>query len=135
MSAIGATSITYSSTGNVTAIGTTPTFTWNKVNQMATAVVSGTTSTYLYGFDGMRLKTTVGAGTPSVIEYDQAGNILTETNSGTETDYAYLGGIPIAAIQPGAATVSAIHTNNIGTPQKATNASKTVVWTKAHELR
>jgi RHS repeat-associated protein len=129
MSASAGSSITYSSTGNVTAIGTTPTFTWNKANQMATAVVSGTTSTYLYGFDGMRLKTTVGAGTPSVIEYDPAGEILTETNSGTETDYAWLDNFPIAAIQPGAATISAIHTNNIGTPQKATNASKTVVWT------
>ena len=49
MSAIGASSITYSSTGNITGIGTTPTFTWNKANQMATGVLSGTTSTYLYG--------------------------------------------------------------------------------------
>ena len=129
MSAIGATSITYSSTGNITGIGTTPTFTWNKVNQMATAVVSGTTSTYLYGFDGMRQKITVGAGTPTVTQYDQSGNLLTETNSGTETDYAWLDGMPIAAIQPAASTVSAIHTNNLGTPQKATNTSKTVVFT------
>jgi RHS repeat-associated protein len=129
MSAAGGSSITYSSTGNITAIGTTPTFTWNKANQMATGVLSGTTSTYLYDAFGQRLKVTVGAGVPSVMEYDQANNILTETNSHVETDYAWLDGFPIAAIQPVAATVSAIQTDHLGTPQKATNASKTVVWT------
>jgi hypothetical protein len=64
MSAAGGSSITYSSTGNITAIGTTPTFTWNKANQMATGVLSGTTSTYLYDAFGQRLKVTVGAGVP-----------------------------------------------------------------------
>ena len=38
-------------------------------------------------------------------------------------------GLPIAAIQPAAATISALHTDNIGTVQRATNAAKTVVWT------
>ena len=128
MSAAGGSAVTYSSTGNITGIGTTPTFTWNKANQMATGVLSGTTSTYLYDAFGQRLKVTVGAGTPSVMEYDQANNILTETNSHVETDYAWLDGFPIAAIQPAAATVSAIHTDHLGTPQKATNASKTIVF-------
>src|SRR5271170_3063549 len=128
MSAAGGSSITYSSTGNITAIGTTPTFTWNKANQMATGVLSGTTSTYAYDAFGQRLKVTVGAGVPSVMEYDPANNILTETNSHVETDYAWLDGFPIAAIQPAASTVSAIHTDHLGTPQKATNASKTVVF-------
>jgi RHS repeat-associated protein len=128
MSAAGGSSITYSSTGNITAIGTTPTFTWNKANQMATGVLSGTTSTYVYDVFGQRLKVTVGAGVPSVMEYDLANNILTETNSHVETDYAWLDGFPIAAIQPAASTVSAIHTDHLGTPQKATNASKTIVF-------
>jgi RHS repeat-associated protein len=95
---------------------------------MATGVLSGTTSTYLYDAFGQRLKVTVGAGTPSVMEYGPANEILTETNSHVETDYAWLDGFPIAAIQPVAATVSAIHTDHLGTPQKATNASKTIVF-------
>jgi len=37
--------------------------------------------------------------------------------------------MPIAAIQPAAATISALHTDNIGTAQRATNAAKTTVWT------
>ena len=70
MSAVGAESITYSSTGNITGIGTTPTFTWNKANQMATGVLSvarpAPTSTAI----GMRQKITVGTGVPSVTQYD-----------------------------------------------------------------
>jgi RHS repeat-associated protein len=133
MSAIGASSITYSSTGNITGIGTTPTFTWNKANQMATGVLSGTTSTYLYDAFGNRLKVTVGTGVPSVTEYDTAGNIIFENNTRVETDYAYLDGFPIAAIQPVAATVSAIHTDHLGTPQFATNSSKTVVFSANYD--
>ena len=91
---------------------------------MATGVLSGTTSTYLYGYDGKRQKITVGAGVPSVTEYDTGGELMFETNSRVETDYAYLDGMPIAAIQPVAATVSAIHTDHLGTPQSATNASE-----------
>ena len=72
MSAAGGSSITYSCTGNITAIGTTPTFTWNKANQMATGVLSGTTCTYLYDAFGLRLKVTVGAGVPSVMQYGPA---------------------------------------------------------------
>jgi RHS repeat-associated protein len=77
----------------------------------------------------MRLKATVGAGTPSVFNYDQSGNLLTETNSGTETDYVYLDGTPIYAITPSTSALSAIHPDHLGTPQKATNSSKAVVWT------
>ena len=129
MSAVGASSITYSSTGNITAIGTTPTFTWNKANQMATGVLSGTTSTYLHGYDGMRQKITVGTGVPSVTQYDIFGELIFENNTRVETDYAYMDGMPIAAIQPVAATVSALHTDQIGTVLRATNASKTIVFT------
>jgi RHS repeat-associated protein len=56
-----------------------------------------------------------------------------ETNSGTETDYVYFDGIPLSVIQPGAATISALHTDNIATIQRATNASKTIVWTGNYE--
>jgi RHS repeat-associated protein len=63
--------------------------------------------------------------------YDLNGHMLTETSQAAppvETDYAYKDGMPIAAIQPAAATISALHTDLIGTVQKATDASKTLVW-------
>jgi len=37
--------------------------------------------------------------------------------------------MPLSVIAPGAATISALHTDNIGTVQRATNSAKTVVWT------
>ena len=50
-----------------------------------------------------------------------------------ETDYAYLDGLPIAAIQPVAATVIALHTDQVGTPLCATNAAKTVVFSANYD--
>jgi len=128
MATSGASSLSYNSAGNITAIGASPTFTYNKANQMGTAVVSGTTSTYGYDAFGQRLKVTVGATPLRVTNYGVSGEMLTETNTGVETDYAYLDGFPLAVIQPGAATISYIHTDRLGTPLKATNAAKTVVY-------
>ena len=59
--------------------------------------------------------------------------MIFENNTRVETDYAYMDGMPIAAIQPVAATVSALHTDQIGTMQRATNASKTVVFTANYD--
>lgn len=132
VTAVGGTSIGYIATGNINAIGTNS-MTYNKANQLATATVSSTASTYTYDAFGNRLEAKVGTGTTSVEEYDQQGNMLTETNSGTETDYVYLDGTPIAAIQPAAATISYIHADRLGTPQKATNASKVVNWTTTYQ--
>jgi RHS repeat-associated protein len=41
--------------------------------------------------------------------------------------------MPLSVIQPGAATISALHTDNIDTIQRATNSSKTIVWTGNYE--
>lgn len=129
MTVANGSALTYNSSGNITAIGATPTFTYNKANQMATAVVSGTTSTYGYDAFGQRLSAKVGTTPVRVLTYANS-NILTETSSGTKYDYVYLeDGFPIAVVAPATSTVSYIHTNYLGTPQKATNASKTTVWT------
>lgn len=132
VTAIGATSVGYIATGNINAIGAN-TMTYNKANQLATATVAGTASTYTYDAFGARLLATVGAGTPSVEQYDQLGNFLMETNSGVETDYVYLDGMPVAAIQPAAATISYVNTDQLGTPQKATNAAKATVWNTTYQ--
>src|SRR5262249_697676 len=107
----------------------TNSMTYNKANQLATATVSGTASTYTYDAFSNRLKVKTGANPFQVQIYDLNSALLTEQNSGVETDYAYLDGMPLYGIQPGAATLSALHTDNIGTVQRATNASKAIVWT------
>ena len=126
------TSITYTSSGNITSIGLDA-GTYNKANQMATLTVSGTPrAATLTTPSGTRLKVKTGTTPYQLQMYDLDGHMLTETSaaaSPVETDYAYMDGLPIAAIQPAAATISALHTDNIGTVQRATNAAKTTVWT------
>ena len=91
---------------------------------------SASASTYCYDAFGHRLK----AKTPGRLSYgrqiyDLSGHLLTETRSAAvETDYAYLDDMPLSAIKPSTATISALHTDRIGTVQDATNATKTTVW-------
>jgi RHS repeat-associated protein len=106
--------------------------TYNQANQLKTAVVSGTTSTYTYDAFGIRQKIKTGTSPFQVTQYDLWGSLLTETSQAAapvETDYAYMDGMPIAAIQPAAATISALHTDNLGTVLRGTNSTKTVVYT------
>ena len=103
--------------------------TYNKANQMATRDrLRRATSSYNYDAFGQRLKLKTGTTPFQVQMYDLDGHMLTETSAAAtpvETDYVYMDGMPIAAIQPAAATISALHTDIIGTVQRATNASKT----------
>jgi RHS repeat-associated protein len=124
--------ITYTSTGNVNGIGTNS-MTYNQANQMATATVSGTASSYFYDAFGQRLKLKT-PGTKYVVNlFNLDGSMQSETNSGTETDYVYFDGIPLSVIQPGAATISALHTDNISTVQRATDSTKAINWTGNYE--
>jgi YD repeat-containing protein len=59
------------------------------------------------------LQVKVGGGAVVPFSYDQAGNLLSEINGGTETDYAYIDGMPLSAINATAATISALHTDNM----------------------
>ena len=88
MSVAGGSSITYTSAGNINGIGSNS-MTYNKANRMATATVSGTTSTYTYDAFGQRLLFKPGSANTQTEQYDQDGNLLTETNNNVETDYAY----------------------------------------------
>ncbi len=128
MSKSGTSAISYISTGNMSAIGSAA-LTYYKSNQLATAKPSTNTSTYYYDAFGQRLKIKTTGTEFSTDIYDLTGDMLEETNAGVETDYAYLDGMPLSAIQTAAATISALHTDNLATVQRATNAAKTIVWT------
>jgi RHS repeat-associated protein len=128
MSAVGASAITYSSTGNMAAVGATTTMAYNKANQLGTITISGTSTVYTYGASGYRLTAKTGTNTMSIYQYGQNGELLAENRSTTDTDYAYLDGMPISIIQPSTSAISAIHTDRLGTPQKATDSTKTLNW-------
>ena len=127
----GSSAVTYDLAGNITGFSTQA-FTYSKANRMATANPFGTNSTYSYDAFGNRLKVKIGTTPFQVQIYDLAGHLLTETSTAAtpvETDYVYLDDMPLSVIKPSTPTVSAIHTDRIGTPQVATSATKTVVWT------
>jgi RHS repeat-associated protein len=131
MSVANGSNITYISTGNVNGIGTNS-MTYNQANQLKTAVISGTTSTYTYDFAGIRAKIKTGTNPFQITQYDLNGHLLTETSQAAtpvETDYVYMDGMPLSVIQPAAATISALHTDTIGTVQRATDSTKTINWT------
>jgi YD repeat-containing protein len=121
----------YDSAGNMTSVNGGAIQTYSKVNRLATV----NTNSYSYDAFGNRLKTKT-TGTPFVVFiYDLDGHLLTETNSGAETDYVYLdpaseagGGMPVAAVNRATAAVSALHTDRLGTVRAGTNSSKTLVW-------
>jgi RHS repeat-associated protein len=70
--------------------------------------------------------------TPSAITqfvYDRSGHLLAESNGATgaaQTEYVWLDDMPLALITGG--NVDFIHTDHLGTPQKATDASQNLAW-------
>ena len=119
--------VTYDLAGNMTGFSTKA-MTYSQANRLATANPFGSASTYWYDAFGQRLKAKIPTLSYAVRIYDLSGHLLTETNSAVETDYAYLDDMPLSAIKPSAATISALHTDRIGMVQNATNAAKTTVW-------
>ena len=127
---MGPTTIVYDSAGRMTTGVSSSTMTYNLAGQLATVNVFGSTGTYVYDGFGWRVTAQTGTGPTITQTYDQAGHYLERSAHDVSTDYVWLDGLPVAAIKPTATpVVSALHTNNIGAPVKATSAAQGSVWT------
>jgi RHS repeat-associated protein len=127
---INAASMAYDSAGHMTTGPSTSTMTYNKAGQQATATVFGSTGTNIYDGFGWRVTAQTGTGPTITQTYDQAGHYLERSAHDVSTDYVWLDGLPVAAIKPSTtAVISALHTNNLGAPVKATSAAQASVWT------
>ena len=126
---IGSATMAYDSAGHMTTGPSTSTMTYNKAGQQATATVFGSTTTNVYDGFGWRVTAQTGTGPTITQTYDQAGHYLERSAHDVSTDYVWLDGIPVAAINPSSAAVSALHTNILGAPVKATSAAQASVWT------
>jgi RHS repeat-associated protein len=85
------------------------------------------TATYTYNGLGQRVKKVVD-GVTTIFHYDEGGQLIAESNgSGAITAvYVYLNGQPLAKIE--GTQVYYYHNDALGTPQKMTDSSGTVVW-------
>lgn len=102
---------------------------YNQAGRLAT-VNAGTQQLTQYTYDAFGHRSMkVGTLTPlTIYQYDQSGDLLEETSTttGTQTDYIYLDGRPVAEISGG--KVYFLHDDRLGTPQVATNLSQSAVW-------
>jgi RHS repeat-associated protein len=127
----GSSVVAYDSAGNMTGFSTRA-MTYSKANRLASANSFGTANTYAYDAFGQSTKVKTGTTPFSVEIYDLWGHLISETSHAAtpvETDYIYLDDMPLTSTEPSTSAQFALHTDRIGTPQFATNSTKTVVWT------
>jgi RHS repeat-associated protein len=86
-----------------------------------------TTAYYTYNGNGQRVKKSV-SGSTTIFHYSLSGQIIAESNSaGSITaEYVYLNGQLLAKIE--GANTYYYHNDHLGTPQKLTDSTGTVVW-------
>ena len=118
--------------------GTTETYAYSpNANQIAAIVSTGPTSdeeiaaTYQYNAFEQRVQKTVGTATTQFV-FDRVGHLLAEENSGgvVQKEYLWLDKLPAGLVDDTGTSpaLSFIQTDQIGTPQKITNADAAVVW-------
>jgi RHS repeat-associated protein len=114
----------YDSNGNTTGEGLR-TFGFNDNQRLIS--VSDAGASYTYNGYGQRVKKVVN-GVTTVFHYSLSGQIIAESNSAgnISAEYVYLNGQPLAKIA--GTNTYYYHNDHLGTPQKMTDSTGTVVW-------
>ena len=127
----------YTPSGGITTIaniGSTRPATGIAYNQAGRLqrVLAGGAQTLSYNYDafGHRLVKTGAGSAVTLYQYDPSSHLLEEANgSGAAiTDYIYLGDQPVATFTPGSNALAFLHSDRLGTPQKATGSGQSIVW-------
>lgn len=129
-------SFTYLASGQVSQdvrdASNTYTFAANDNGRNASASLNGSTAgTYLYNAFEQRVQKTVGSTTTQFV-FDRFGHLLEEADgSGTvQKEYIWLDDLPVAVVDDTGASpvLYFIHTDQLGTPQKITDGTASIVW-------
>jgi RHS repeat-associated protein len=137
LTAVGSTSFTYDQNGNQLTRGTARTYAYDQANRMKSATVSGTTTTYSYDGDGVRLQASTGPSASEntsflwdlnqalpqlALERDGAGALLRR--------YTY--GVKRLTMVSGS-TTSYYHSDGLGSVAAITGGAGNTRWTYAYE--
>jgi RHS repeat-associated protein len=121
LASFGAQSYGYDAKGNTTTVAGTATYHYDVFNRMDSAAGMA----YYVNPEGQRLRKSGAAGT-SYFAPDRSGTMLAEYSSGAWIDYVWLNGRLIGRVAGGQRY--AIHDDQVGRPEAATNGSGAVVW-------
>lgn len=133
LTAMGTTTVTSNANGSITnvAYARAMGLTYFKSGRLA-SVTSGGSTVLSYLYDGFGHRVTKTDTAQHFEQYDQLGRYIEETDNTftTKLDYIYLDGMPVATFVPNGSTgtLSFLHTDRLGTPRLATNASKAIGW-------
>jgi len=126
LNTVGGTSYGFDNNGNTTSQAARQ-YTYNQNQRLIQVVDGAMTATYTYNGLGQRVKKVVN-GVTTIFHYDESGQLIAESSgSGAITAvYVYLNGQPLAKIE--GTNVYYYHNDALGTPQKMTDSTGTVVW-------
>jgi RHS repeat-associated protein len=122
----GGLSFGYDNNGNTTSQAARS-YTYNQNQRLIQVVDGAMTAGYTYNGNGQRVKKIVN-GVTTIFHYDQRGQLIAESDGSgaTTAEYVYLNSAPLAKIEGN--SVYFYHDDNLGTPQKMTDSTGTVVW-------
>ena len=128
MTAAGGVNYTYDSNGNQTGRGS-DTFGWDAFNRMVTATVASTNVTYTYRGDDLR-HTKIAAGATTTYTWDLNAGLPVVLQDGTNT---YVYGLGLVSQTDGAGSQTYLLANGLGSTEKLTDGSGTVVGTYKYD--
>ena len=122
--------LSYSATGNITGDdfgnGTILSFLYDQDNRLVRATQGAAATAYAQDHRGLVFSK---AGTNGAdLHYDSAGHLIGESNAAGvfRRQYLWLDDLPVAFYQAG--SLSYVHTDHLGAPQKMTDGGQNIVW-------
>lgn len=124
MTAAGAIAVTIDANGNLTAKGS-DVFAYDQANRLKTATIGGSSETYGYNGDGVRISRQIGAQPAIPFVVDHSGSLATLLTDGTRK---YVYGLGLAYAVAGSA-IEVYHADSLSSVRALTNGTGSVTAT------